>query len=89
MPFSGCFTSTKPFFLSVSVLPVGKIRLRMGSRNLLEGSPGLSGKTVREKGPARPSASSPGPWRSLALTRDSGRNEWRAGGEGRGQGQLR
>ena len=28
----------------------------MGSRNLLEGSPGLLGKRVRERGPARPSA---------------------------------
>ena len=52
----------------ISVLPVSKIRLRMGSSKVLEGSPGLSGKRAREKGPARPSASSPRPWRSLALT---------------------
>ena len=51
----------------ISVLPVSKIRLRMGSSQVLEGSPGLSGKRARERGLARPSASSPGPWRSLAL----------------------
>ena len=70
----------------ISVLPVSKIRLRMGSRKVLEGSPGLLGKRVRERGPARPSAWTldPGGVWLLHETQEemSGGLGERAGGEG-------
>ena len=58
----------------------------MGSRKVLEGSPGLLGKRVRERGPARPSAWTldPGGVWLLHETQEemSGGLGERAGGEG-------